>query len=80
MPPKPIKKLKDLQIVTELLDKESLSKGCWSSWHGVWAGAGQKLVSGLSSNQGEKSINLCFIMVPLRRKVLKYGTPKPSRA
>ena len=33
--------------------------------------------SGLSSNQGEKSINLYFIMVLLRKKVLKYGTPKP---
>ena len=29
-------------------------------------------------NQGEKSINFYFIMVPLRKKVLKYGTPKPS--
>ena len=33
--------------------------------------------TGLLSNQGEKSINLHFIMVPLRKKVLKYGTPKP---
>ena len=33
---------------------------------------------GLLSNQGEKSINSYFIMVPLRKKVLKYGTPKPS--
>ena len=30
------------------------------------------------SNQGEKSKNLYFIMVPLRKKVLKYGTPMPS--
>ena len=35
-------------------------------------------LAGLLSNQGEKSINLFFIMVPLRKKVLKYGTPKPS--
>ena len=34
--------------------------------------------TGLLSNQGEKSINLCFIRVLLRKKVLKYGTPKPS--
>ena len=33
--------------------------------------------TGLLSNQGENSINLHFIMVPLRKKVLKYGTPKP---
>ena len=33
--------------------------------------------AGLLSNQGEKSINFYFIMVPLRKKVLKYGTPKP---
>ena len=32
---------------------------------------------GLLSDQGEKSINLYFIRVPLRKKVLKYGTPKP---
>ena len=31
---------------------------------------------GLLSNQGEKSINFYFIRVPLRKKVLKYGTPK----
>ena len=36
-------------------------------------------VSGLLSNQGEKSINFYFIRVPLRKKVLKYGTPKPRR-
>ena len=35
-------------------------------------------ITGLLSNQGEKSINLYFIRVPLRKKVLKYGTPKPS--
>ena len=35
------------------------------------------LGSGLLSNQGEKSINFYFIRVPLRKKVLKYGTPKP---
>ena len=34
-------------------------------------------VSGLLSNQGEQSINFYFIRVPLRKKVLKYGTPKP---
>ena len=34
-------------------------------------------LTGLLSDQGEKSINFYFIMVPLR-KVLKYGTPKPS--
>ena len=33
--------------------------------------------SGLLSNQGEKSMNFYFIRVPLRKKVLKYGTPKP---
>ena len=32
--------------------------------------------TGRLSNQGEKSIN--FIRVPLRKTVLKYGTPKPS--
>ena len=36
------------------------------------------LNTGLLSNQGEKSINSYFIRVPLRKKVLKYGTPKPS--
>ena len=36
------------------------------------------LSTGLVSNQGEKSINLYFIRVPLRKKALKYGTPKPS--
>ena len=41
-------------------------------------GAGFEVqVTGLLSNQGEKSINFYFIMVPLRKKVLKYGTPKP---
>ena len=35
--------------------------------------------TGFLSNQGEKSINSYFIMVPLRKKVLKYGTPKPSQ-
>ena len=35
-------------------------------------------LSGRLSNQGEKSINFYFIRVPLRKKVLKYGTPKPS--
>ena len=35
-------------------------------------------ISGLLSNLEEKSINLYFIMDPLRKKVLKYGTPKPS--
>ena len=34
--------------------------------------------TGLLSNQGEKSINFYFIMVPLRKTVLKYGTPKNS--
>ena len=34
--------------------------------------------TGLLSNQGEKSIDFYFIRVPLRKKVLKYGTPKPS--
>ena len=34
--------------------------------------------TGRLSNQGEKSINFYFIRVPLRQKVLKYGTPKPS--
>ena len=35
-------------------------------------------LSGLLSNQGEKSIHLYFIMVAFQKKVLKYGTPKPS--
>ena len=35
--------------------------------------------TGLLSNQGEKSIHFYFIMVPLRKKVLKYGTPKPRK-
>ena len=34
--------------------------------------------SGLLSNQGETSVTFYFIMVPLRKEVLKYGTPKPS--
>ena len=37
--------------------------GCWGS--------------GLLSNQREKSTNFYFIRVPLRKKLLKYGTPKP---
>ena len=36
------------------------------------------ILTGLLSNQGEKSINLYFIRVPFRKKVLKCGTPKPS--
>ena len=36
------------------------------------------MFSGLLSSQGEKSIDFYFIRVPLRKKVLKYGTPKPS--
>ena len=35
---------------------------------------------GLLNNQGEKSINFYFIRVPLRKKVLKYGTPKRPEA
>ena len=35
--------------------------------------------TGLLSNQGAKSINCYFIMDPFfKKKVLKYGTPKPS--
>ena len=34
-------------------------------------------MTGLLSKQGEKSINVYFIMVPLSKKVLKYCTPKP---
>ena len=34
--------------------------------------------TGLLSNLGEKEYKLYFIMVPLRKKVVKYGTPKPS--
>ena len=47
----------------------------------VPAGAALKGSSstGLLSNQGEKSIHFYFIMVPLRKKALKYGTPKPSQ-
>ena len=37
-----------------------------------------RILAGLLSNQGEKSINFYFIMVPLRKKVMKCGTPKPS--
>ena len=44
------------------------------SWFDAMA---QALESALLSNQGEKSINFYFIRVPLRKKVLKYGTPKP---
>ena len=36
------------------------------------------IFSGLLSNQGEKSNDFCFIRVPLRKNVLKYGTPKPG--
>ena len=31
-------------------------------------------ITGILSNQGEKSISFYFIRVPLRKKVLKYGT------
>ena len=38
--------------------------------------------AGRCSNQGEKSIDLYFIVVPLRnrsnKQVFKYGTPEPS--
>ena len=34
--------------------------------------------TGLLSNQEEKSINFYFIRVSLTKKVLKYGTPKPT--
>ena len=34
-------------------------------------------ITGHLSNQGEKSINYYFIMVPSLKKVLKYGTLKP---
>ena len=34
--------------------------------------------TGLLSNQAEKRIDFYFLMVPLSKKVLKYGTPKPS--
>ena len=47
-----------------------LTLGC-GNYYGIF------LIPGLFSNQGEKSINVYFIMVPLREKVLKYGTPKP---
>ena len=43
--------------------------GCWGQFRGL---------TGLLSNQGEKSINFYFRMVPLSKKVLKYGTPKPG--
>ena len=33
---------------------------------------------GLLSNQGEKSINFFFHKGSFKKKVLKYGTPKPS--
>ena len=35
-------------------------------------------ISGLLSNQGEKSINPVFHNGSIKTKVLKYGTPKPS--
>ena len=35
--------------------------------------------TGLLSKQGEKSLNFYFIRVLSRKKVLKYGTPKPSQ-
>ena len=38
----------------------------------------KQALTGLLSNQGEKSISFYFVMVPLRKQVLKYGTPKPS--
>ena len=38
-----------------------------------------RLETGLLSNQKEKSINFHFIKVPLRKKVLKYGTPNPRK-
>ena len=41
-------------------------------------GSSRQGLSGLFSNQGEKSINFYFIMVSLSKKVLKYGTPKLS--
>ena len=34
----------------------------------------------LQEHQGEKSINLNFLLVPLRTKVLKYGSPKPRES
>ena len=40
-------------------------------------GGGGVRVLGFLSNQGAKSRNFYFMMVPLRKKVLKYGTPKP---
>ena len=33
---------------------------------------------GFLSNQGEKSINFVFHSGSFKKKVLKYGTPKPS--
>ena len=36
-----------------------------------------RAVAGLLSNQREKSISFHFIMVPLKKNVIKYGTPKP---
>ena len=48
----------------------SLLEASWGLWATEW-------IAGLLSNQGEKSINFYFIRVPLRKKVLKYGTPKP---
>ena len=44
-------------------------------------GGFSRLFTGLLSSQGETGINFVFfIVVPLRKKVLKYGTPKPSLA
>ena len=53
---------------------------CWPpSYQLTKPGSQQhKSLSGRLSNQGEKSVNFCFIRVPLSKKVLKYGTPKPS--
>ena len=51
-----------------------LSRG-WDELRLNWNWLGY---TGLLNNQGEKSINFYFIMVPFKEKVLKYGTPKPS--
>ena len=42
---------------------------------GLRAWSGGHILPGLLSNQG---LYFYFIMVPLRKNVLKYGTPKPS--
>ena len=65
---------KPLNRVEAFASGSVISGGCNCFGRGL-EGSG---VSRLLSNQGEKSINFYFIMVPFKEKVLKYGSPKPS--